>query len=108
MVIPLDVRERHGEHRLGGIVAHKVARIIQAIDDRIVRAVDIEFRKDTAIEKVAVSKSIAPDIPTANQPLVSDAPPLGVTHGVVRLNNRGAEGAVGESHKTAVTPLEST
>ena len=70
------------------IVADKVARIIQPIDDRFVRAAHIEFRKDAAVEKVAVSESIAPDIPTANQPLISDAPSLGMAHSIVRLNDR--------------------
>ena len=52
-------------------------------------------------QEVAVGESIAPDIPTANQPPISDAPPLGVTHSIVRLNDRGAEGAVSGADKTA-------
>src|SRR5678816_2645400 len=49
----LDVGERHGKHCVGGIVADKVASIIHAVDDRIIRAVNIEFREDAAVEKVA-------------------------------------------------------
>ena len=74
---PANVREGYAA-RLVAVVTDKVARIIQPIDDRFVRPAHIEFRKDAAVEKVAVSESIAPDIPTANQPLVRDAPSLGI------------------------------
>ena len=97
----LDVREGRGKHRVGGIVADKVACLIQAVDDRLIRALHIEFREDAAIQEIAVSKIIAPDIPAANQPLLGDAPPLGETGGIVRLDNRGTEAGVCESHKTA-------
>src|SRR5436189_5156755 len=45
-----NIRERRGEHRLAGIVTDKVAHIIHAVDDRIIRAVNIEFRKDAPVE----------------------------------------------------------
>ena len=47
----LDVGERRSEYCLTGIITDKVARIIHAVDERLIRAVNIEFREDTAIQE---------------------------------------------------------